>query len=293
VERRARRAGGSPSGPRLCRAGRASGDLGGKAPDPERGRQDGRYRSRRHLRADAATRRRQASPSALREAGAPRTPHRRPWPTGHEAGARRGQRRLGLCVVEAEPPATARVADDPGPDHIFDPLHRSRTAGSRHRASIERWLDTTEPQTGTTRSSSATCTTTGSARGSVYSVPDRAGSSTSGAAPAHTRRSSATGEDGTSPARYRRTCCAAPATEASPSCKPMPLRFPSRTRASTPRSRLDSHRHHDFAAAVRGHGSQTSDPFVYAGHPCFVGPHALLNARGVPDLHAGYRPAQR
>jgi len=36
-------------------------------------------------------------------------------------------------------------------------------------------------------------------------------------------------------------------------------------------------------------------PFVYVGaHPCFVGPHSLfLGAEGVPELHAGYRPARR
>ena len=35
--------------------------------------------------------------------------------------------------------------------------------------------------------------------------------------------------------------------------------------------------------------------FVYAGgHPCFIGPHALFRfARGVPELHPGYRPARR
>ena len=36
-------------------------------------------------------------------------------------------------------------------------------------------------------------------------------------------------------------------------------------------------------------------PFVYVGgHPCFVGPHAVFRfGRGVPELHAGYRPARR
>jgi SAM-dependent methyltransferase len=52
-----------------------------------------------------------------------------------------------------------------------------------------------------------------------------------------------------------------------------------------------------FAAAVRevARVLRAGGPFVYAGgHPCFVGPHALFRfARGVPELHPGYRPARR
>ena len=53
----------------------------------------------------------------------------------------------------------------------------------------------------------------------------------------------------------------------------------------------------DFAAAVRevARVLTRNGPFVYAGgHPCFVGPHALFRfAKGVPELHPGYRPARR
>ena len=130
------------------------------------------------------------------------------------------------------------------------------------------------------------------------SVPDRAGSSTSGAAPAHTRRPSATG-DGTSPAWMpQKTCSAAPATEASPSSKPMP---PASLRGRELRRGgldLDSHRHRRLRLRQCARSPGSSDrngPFVYVGgHPCFVGPHALFRfGRGVPELHAGYRPARR
>jgi SAM-dependent methyltransferase len=53
----------------------------------------------------------------------------------------------------------------------------------------------------------------------------------------------------------------------------------------------------DFAAAV---GEVTrvlraDGPFVYVGgHPCFIGPHSLFRAaKGVPELHRGYRPGRR
>lgn len=53
----------------------------------------------------------------------------------------------------------------------------------------------------------------------------------------------------------------------------------------------------DFAAAVRevARVLAPTGPFVYAGgHPCFVGPHVLFRyAKGVPELHPGYRPGGR
>ena len=53
----------------------------------------------------------------------------------------------------------------------------------------------------------------------------------------------------------------------------------------------------DFAAMVAevARVLRADAPFVYVGaHPCFVGPHSLfLGAEGVPELHAGYRPARR
>jgi SAM-dependent methyltransferase len=53
----------------------------------------------------------------------------------------------------------------------------------------------------------------------------------------------------------------------------------------------------DFAAAVRevARVLRADGPFVYVGgHPCFVGPHSRFRAaRGVPELHAGYRPGRR
>ena len=53
----------------------------------------------------------------------------------------------------------------------------------------------------------------------------------------------------------------------------------------------------DFAAAVRevARVLKPGGAFVYVGgHPCFVGPHALFRfARGVPELHPGYRPGRR
>src|SRR5437870_1877705 len=48
----------------------------------------------------------------------------------------------------------------------------------------------------------------------------------------------------------------------------------------------------DFAAAAR-EASRVLRPegtLVYLGvHPCFVGPHAFVHDRGVPELHPGYR----
>jgi ubiquinone/menaquinone biosynthesis C-methylase UbiE len=48
----------------------------------------------------------------------------------------------------------------------------------------------------------------------------------------------------------------------------------------------------DFAA-VLGEVARVLRPggaFVYLGvHPCFVGPHAFVHDRDVPELHAGYR----
>jgi SAM-dependent methyltransferase len=53
----------------------------------------------------------------------------------------------------------------------------------------------------------------------------------------------------------------------------------------------------DFAAMLTEIAGvlRPDSPFVYVGaHPCFVGPHSLfLGAEGVPELHAGYRPARR
>jgi SAM-dependent methyltransferase len=53
----------------------------------------------------------------------------------------------------------------------------------------------------------------------------------------------------------------------------------------------------DFGALVAEAARvlRPSAPFVYAGgHPCFIGPHALFRyARGVPELHPGYRPGRR
>jgi SAM-dependent methyltransferase len=53
----------------------------------------------------------------------------------------------------------------------------------------------------------------------------------------------------------------------------------------------------DFAALVAEAARvlRPTAPFVYVGgHPCFVGPHALFRfARGLPELHAGYRPGRR
>jgi SAM-dependent methyltransferase len=44
------------------------------------------------------------------------------------------------------------------------------------------------------------------------------------------------------------------------------------------------------AARVLGPGG----PLVYLGvHPCFVGPHAFVHDRAVPELHPGYRDTQR
>jgi ubiquinone/menaquinone biosynthesis C-methylase UbiE len=41
----------------------------------------------------------------------------------------------------------------------------------------------------------------------------------------------------------------------------------------------------EIARVLRGEGR-----FVYLGvHPCFVGPHAFVHARDVPELHPGYR----
>ena len=53
----------------------------------------------------------------------------------------------------------------------------------------------------------------------------------------------------------------------------------------------------DFGAAVReiARVLRAGGRFVYVGgHPCFVGPHAVLRAaRGVPELHPGYDGAGR
>jgi SAM-dependent methyltransferase len=48
----------------------------------------------------------------------------------------------------------------------------------------------------------------------------------------------------------------------------------------------------DFAAAVRETARvlRAGAPFVYLGvHPCFVGPHAFVHDRAVPELYPGYR----
>lgn len=48
----------------------------------------------------------------------------------------------------------------------------------------------------------------------------------------------------------------------------------------------------DFAAVVRETARvlRPGGPFVYLGiHPCFVGPHAFVHDREVPELHPGYR----
>jgi SAM-dependent methyltransferase len=48
----------------------------------------------------------------------------------------------------------------------------------------------------------------------------------------------------------------------------------------------------DFAAVVRETARvlRPGGSFVYLGvHPCFVGPHAFVHDRDVPELHAGYR----
>ncbi len=48
----------------------------------------------------------------------------------------------------------------------------------------------------------------------------------------------------------------------------------------------------DFAGLVR-EAARVLTPggrFVYLGvHPCFVGPHAFVHGRDVPELHGGYR----
>ena len=53
----------------------------------------------------------------------------------------------------------------------------------------------------------------------------------------------------------------------------------------------------DFSAAIAeiARVLRPGAPLVYiGGHPCFVGPHSLfLSGEGVPELHAGYRPARR
>jgi ubiquinone/menaquinone biosynthesis C-methylase UbiE len=48
----------------------------------------------------------------------------------------------------------------------------------------------------------------------------------------------------------------------------------------------------DFAAVLRevARVVRPSGAFVYLGvHPCFVGPHAFVHGRDVPELHPGYR----
>jgi ubiquinone/menaquinone biosynthesis C-methylase UbiE len=48
----------------------------------------------------------------------------------------------------------------------------------------------------------------------------------------------------------------------------------------------------DFAGLVREAARvlRPGGKFVYLGvHPCFVGPHAFVHARDVPELHPGYR----
>ncbi len=48
----------------------------------------------------------------------------------------------------------------------------------------------------------------------------------------------------------------------------------------------------DFAAALRevARVVRPGGAFVYVGvHPCFVGPHAFVHDRDVPELHPGYR----
>jgi SAM-dependent methyltransferase len=48
----------------------------------------------------------------------------------------------------------------------------------------------------------------------------------------------------------------------------------------------------DFGAVTRevARVLRPDAPFVYVGvHPCFVGPHAFVHARDVPELHPGYR----
>jgi ubiquinone/menaquinone biosynthesis C-methylase UbiE len=48
----------------------------------------------------------------------------------------------------------------------------------------------------------------------------------------------------------------------------------------------------DFPAVVRevARVVRARGPFVYLGvHPCFVGPHAFVHGRDVPELHPGYR----
>ena len=48
----------------------------------------------------------------------------------------------------------------------------------------------------------------------------------------------------------------------------------------------------DFAAAIREAARvlQPEGALVYLGvHPCFVGPHAFVHGRDVPELHPGYR----
>ncbi len=48
----------------------------------------------------------------------------------------------------------------------------------------------------------------------------------------------------------------------------------------------------DFGAVMRevARVLRPDAPFVYLGvHPCFVGPHAFVHDRDVPELHPGYR----